>query len=254
MAYRSTLPGWRLSLLEETLLAQDDLGKQASEKEWREIVDLVAPSIVKIETQEGSGTGFFCGHNETKILTAIATAHHVVEQADRWQQPIRVRNVTAGTDILIQEIDRVIITDRQKDSAIIAIFSNVNALKLPDEPIPFIAPGYRMRIGVEIGWLGYPGIAPDTLCFFCGKVSAWQEDSSAYFVDGVAINGVSGGPVLRRTSVGAEIIGSITAYMPNRQIGGPGLSIAQDVSHFQDFVTGMKSRDDAARKKKEQEP
>jgi hypothetical protein len=75
-------------------------------------------------------------------------------------------------------------------------------------------------------------------------------------IDGVAINGVSGGPViLRRADDTVRIIGAITAYMPNRLTSGtlPGLSVAQDVSHFQKIVTQFKSSDEAARKKKEQE-
>lgn len=226
-------------------------------KEWYELIDVIGPHIVKIETQGGSGTGFFCGHNEARLLAAIATARHVVEEADSWQQPIRIHNLTAGTDVLLQEKDRVILSDREKDSAIVAIFnpSKVATLKLPEEPIPFVTAGYRMRVGVEVGWLGYPGIGINTLCFFSGKVSAWDFGTSAYFIDGVAINGVSGGPVFRPVTDPpfAEIIGSITAYLPNRQISGPGLSIAQDVTHFQNFVTTMKNRDEAARKKKEQE-
>jgi hypothetical protein len=224
-------------------------------KEWYQLIDILAPHIVKIETQQGSGTGFFCGHNERATLTAIATARHVIEEADKWQQPIRIHNLRAKTTILLDEGDRVILPDSKKDSAIIAIFNpaKVTTLQLPQQPIPFITAGSHLRIGVEVGWLGYPGLAIDTLCFFCGNVSAWDEDASSYFIDGVAINGVSGGPVLHRTLDSVQLIGSITAYMLNRQIGGPGLSIAQDVSHFQDFVTQMKSMDEAARRKKEQE-
>jgi len=220
--------------------------------EWFQLLDTIAPSIVRIETQEGSGTGFFCGHNASNTLTAIATAFHVVEQADNWQLPIRIHNLNAGTSILIQEEDRVILPDRKSDSAIIAIFSapKVAELKLPEEAIPFITTGQRKKVGVELAWLGYPGLTPNVLCFFTGKVSAWVKQSKIYYIDGVAINGVSGGPVFVKDPM--EIVGTISAYLPNRQIGGPGLSIAQDVTHFQKFVTRMKDRDEAERKKKEE--
>jgi hypothetical protein len=225
-------------------------------KQWFELVDLIAPPIVKIESPRGHGTGFLCGYNADRTLAAIATARHVVEEADKWQQPIRIHNVAAGKTILLQEPDRVIIPDPLKDSAIIAIFTpQMQTLQLPDQPIQFIESGKHLRVGVEVAWLGYPGFGPDTLCFFSGMTSAWQEAKFAYLIDGVAINGVSGGPVFRRTVDSAEIIGSITAYQPNFQMSGtlPGLSIAQDVSHFQDFVMRMKNREEAARKKKEQE-
>jgi hypothetical protein len=73
-------------------------------------------------------------------------------------------------------------------------------------------------------------------------------------IDGVAIHGVSGGPVFFRTADGAHIIGT-TQYMANRLTGEspPGLSVAQDVSHFHKIVTLIKNRDEAARKKKEEE-
>jgi len=73
-------------------------------------------------------------------------------------------------------------------------------------------------------------------------------------IDGVAINGVSGGPVFYGAggdaSNSVEIIGTITAYMPNRSL--PGLSFAQDITHFQNVVTAIKNRDEAEKKKKEQ--
>jgi hypothetical protein len=105
-----------------------------------------------------------------------------------------------------------------------------------------------LPIGVEVAWLGYPAIAEYTLCFFSGNVSAFQEFRNAYLIDGVAINGVSGGPVMYSTTAdGVQIVGSITAYRANRATGEtlPGLSIAQDVSHFQESVTRIRSIDEA---------
>jgi hypothetical protein len=225
-------------------------------KEWFEIVELVAPCIVKIETPQGHGTGFLCAYNEEKTWTAIATAHHVVEYADKWQQPIRLHNVASATTVLLQEGDRVIIPDPNKDSAvIIALTTKIAALELPQEAVGLIKTGKRMKVGVEVAWLGYPSIGPDTLCYFAGSISAWQKTTSSYLIDGVAINGVSGGPVFARTADGVHIIGAISAYMPNRLTSGilPGLSIAQDVSHFQKIVIQIKDKDEANRKKKEEE-
>jgi hypothetical protein len=88
-----------------------------------------------------------------------------------------------------------------------------------------------LPIGAEVGWLGFPAIAQYTLCFFSGNVSAWQEWRNAYLIDGVAINGVSGGPVIYSTPTdGVQIVGCISAYRANRATGEalPGLSIAQD--------------------------
>ena len=63
------------------------------------------------------------------------------------------------------------------------------------------------------GMHGYPAIEPYTLCFFAGTVSARLENRNAYLVDGVAINGVSGGPVFHCVdSDQVQIIGCVSAY------------------------------------------
>lgn len=87
-----------------------------------------------------------------------------------------------------------------------------------------------------------------------GNVSARQEFRNAYLVDGVAINGVSGGPVLFLTETeGVQIIGTVSAYQANRATGEalPGLLIAQDVSHFHDVLNHVRSVDEARNKKLE---
>jgi hypothetical protein len=165
-------------------------------KEWFHFTDQLAPSVVKIETPTGTGTGFLCAYNEAKTIAAIATAHHVVEDADKWQQPIRIR--AGENNILLLESDRVIWPDKAKatDSAvIIASSAKLNILQLPENPIPLLPGDKHLKVGVEVAWLGYPGIGPQTLCFFSGKISAWQPTQGRYLIDGVATHGVSGGPV-----------------------------------------------------------
>jgi len=157
--------------------------------------------------------------------------------------------------VILKEADRAILPDPRKDSAVVLVpAALVEALKFPASPIRLGPPDLHLKIGIEVAWLGFPGIGPDTLCFFAGRISAWQPETSAYLIDGVAINGVSGGPVIHKTPFGPEIIGAITAYMPNRLSGAslPGLSVAQDVSHFQQAVKNIKDWDEAERKKKEQ--
>ena len=122
--------------------------------------------------------------------------------------------------------------------------------KLPDVPITLRPISSPCGIGVEIGWLGYPAIDPDTACFFSGTISARKEARRAYFIDGVAINGVSGGPVFHIPSSEAddiEIIGAISDYYPNMALGQPlpGLAQARDVSHFHAIAGHIKSIDEA---------
>ncbi len=75
-------------------------------------------------------------------------------------------------------------------------------------------------------------------------------------IDGVAINGVSGGPVIHSTTTdGIQIVGTVTEYHANRATGEalPGLLIAQDVSHFHEVASKVQSMDEANKKRTELE-
>jgi hypothetical protein len=214
------------------------------------IVEKVLPSVVKIETPGGHGTGFLCFYNENRLFCGIATALHVVEHADTWQLPIRISNYHSKTTMFLKESERVIWSDKAKDSAIVVV--STGQLNFPEFPIQLLPPDRRLPIGREVGWIGYPAIAAYTACFFSGTVSALEDWRNAYLIDGVAINGVSGGPVIYSDPTdGVQIVGSISAYRANRATGEvlPGLSIAQDVSHFQDSLTVVKNIDDASRQR-----
>ncbi|MGH7973828.1 MAG: hypothetical protein ACREIC_34355, partial [Limisphaerales bacterium] len=58
-----------------------------------------------------------------------------------------------------------------------------------------------------------PGLVFPELCFFQGCVSGYQEQPPIYLVDGVAINGVSGGPAFDRSGL---VVGLVSAYLPNQ--------------------------------------
>lgn len=203
-----------------------------------------------------NASGFLCFYNEAHNLCGIATAHHVVAHADQWLQPIRISHYTTNTNAFLRDSDRVIWVDENKDSAVILF--NVGDLQLPEQPVQLLPTDNRLPIGVEVGWLGYPGLAAYTLCFFSGNVSAWQDFRNAYLIDGVAINGVSGGPVIYSTdgtAANVSIVGTISAYRANRATGEtlPGLSIAQDVTHFQAMVAHVRTIDEANRQRAEAE-
>ncbi len=112
--------------------------------------------------------------------------------------------------------------------------------------------GRYMKVGSEIGWLGFPAIAAKDLCFFSGQVSATQADRNRYLVDGVVIHGVSGGPAfsvygIDEPSAGPTVIGLATAYMPNRTLRDPlpGLSVIDDVQDLSRMVSSFQSFDEA---------
>jgi len=210
------------------------------------------PYVVRIETPGGYGTGFACFYNINKVYIAIATAYHVVQHAHQWHEPIRINH--QGSDLVfLREGERFIFSDPARDSAVILVPSS--KFKLPEALIQLRPIEDRLPIGAEVGWLGFPAVT-HTLCFFSGNVSAFQEAQSAYLIDGVAINGVSGGPVLfSHATEGVQIVGSISAYIANRATGEalPGLSVAQDVSHFHAAAAHVKSIDEAAKKQAEED-
>lgn len=219
---------------------------------WNAIVDRVSPYIVKIETPTGHGTGFLCLYNDDRTFCGIATARHVVNYADEWQQPIRIHQ--SDNTAFLKESDRVIWDDPAADSAVILV--QTGKLKLPEVLIPLLPIEVPLSIGSEVGWLGFPAVAPYSLCFFSGMVSAREEWRHAYLIDGVAINGVSGGPVMYSTDAdGVQIVGSISAYVSNRATGEalPGLALARDVSYFHNSISKIKSLDEAGKQKKEKQ-
>ena len=219
---------------------------------WDQIVNRITPHIVKIETQKGYGTGFLSLYNENKTFCGVATALHVVNHADDWQQPIRLCHHSSRETVFLEENERVIFKNWETDSAVI-LFSK-GAFPLPMDSVPLLPNDSIISIGVEVGWLGFPAVAPYDLCFFSGNISAKQEYRKAYLIDGVAINGVSGGPVLHATEAdGIQIVGTVSAYQANRATEEtlPGLCIAQDVSHFHDVASQVQSIDEANKKKTE---
>jgi len=222
---------------------------------WLTCVQAVRPYIVSIETPQLSGTGFLFTYNKTKTVAGFATAAHVVAHADAWKEPIKLIHSVTKTELFITDEERVIFLDHTRDSASIMLFGNFD-IGLPSDTLPLIGANTILRIGVEVGWLGFPSIAVPNLCFFTGLISACLEDYDSYLIDGVAINGVSGGPVfyIPKSSSSPKIIGTVSAYMPNRIRGDtlPGLLRVQDVTSFHSTIETLKSMDEARKKKTKQ--
>jgi len=221
--------------------------------DWSDCYKHMLPYVFAIETPEGSGSGVFFMYNEARTLGAVATAAHVVEHADESKLPIKLRQHSTGKEILLQFGERVVLVDHRHDSA--SILFPVAEFQLPVEVLPIIAADKFMPIGVEVGWVGYPSIALPHLCFFSGRVSAFLMGEDSYLIDGVAIKGVSGGPVFSLLKKNQpQLLGTISAYMPSRIRGDalPGLLRAQDFSPFHKTITTIRDLDEA-RKKQEEE-
>lgn len=217
--------------------------------EWFEVVEVVKHHVVQISTPRGHGTGFFVWASQATDFCAIATAAHVVNDSSWWEEPIRLLHPSSGDSCILRHADRRLHFDHDRDTAVIVM--KKGNLALPEQPMDFMPEGNHLLVGNEVGWLGFPAVASGTMCFFSGRVSAWFENDSAYYIDGVSINGVSGGPtfaVLGDSGESILLIGVVSAYIPNVATGQalPGLSVVRDVKPFQEMVKTFRSFEEAA--------
>lgn len=212
---------------------------------WFEAVDIIQPHVVRISTPKGTGTGFLVSHGKNNPICGIATAAHVIDHAHYWEEPIRIDHVSSGGSLLIRHPERAIFLDAALDTA--AILFLKGEFPFPPDTLPLAPQGKFLRVGNEIGWLGFPAISAANLCFFGGKVSAWLQGEDAYLVDGVTINGVSGGPAFCLDHGGPVIMGVVSAYVPNRATGEtlPGLSVVRSVTQLHELAPTFASLDEA---------
>jgi len=204
---------------------------------WHSTLEDIKKYVVYISTPNGTGTGFLIASSKEERIVGIATALHVISNAHEWGQPIKIRYDQSDATVLLKESDRSIHWDKKTDSALIR-FSN-GKIKLPIENPSLIERDKHMKEGVELGWCGYPAVYSSKLCFFSGRVSAWLDDHYAYLVDGVAINGVSGGPAFEEYG---DIVGFVTAYIPNRATGEalPGVSLIRSIAPYMEWFDELK--------------
>lgn len=155
----------------------------------------------------------------------LVTALHVVQDVLGNDQPLDlVRSDGSVISKLVSGPVRIYpIGPPECDTALIEVPTKeplVTERELLPIPLETMLPR-----GAAIGWLGYPGLVFPELCFFHGVVSGYQERPPIYLVDGVAINGVSGGPAFDRSGL---VVGLVSAYLSNQIAPGttlPGLMI-----------------------------
>lgn len=205
----------------------------AGNREWVKALGNVSERVLKIETPQGKGTGFIIAPPGKDGVIGIATALHVVGHATSWLQPIRLTNVEKKKSVLLMPDSFSFHHNKNRDLALIRTAAQ---LPISKTDMATIDEKNRLLAGTEIGWCGYPAVAPsDTLCFFSGRISAWWGEEAAYLVDGVAINGVSGGPAfLCEDNDIVELVGVVTAYIPNRATGEalPGVSLVRAANPY----------------------
>jgi trypsin-like peptidase len=217
-------------------------------EDWATGVEAVRPHVVRISTPWSQGTGFLVSNGKANSFCVIATAAHVVARADDWQEPIHVCHVSSGKAVVLGWGDRFARIDLERDTA--AILFHRGNIPFPAAPLRLAPEGLFLKTGYELGWLGFPAVPTADICFFSGRVSAWDPGGRRYFVDGVAMNGVSGGPAFYLSGQNAsdiDIVGVVSAYFANRATGEalPGLSVVSDVSQFHELAAEFDSLEQA---------
>ena len=228
-------------------------------KQWFESLAVIKPYIFRISTPYGRGTGFQI--RTSTNLFGIATAYHVVEAADEWGEPIKIVHHASDKTLLLKEAERVVFPHPKEDLAFILIPRSLVStadMKVPATDPTLLDFTRTLKQGAEIGWCGFPSVAsPDELCFFAGHISADISKEKSYLVDGVIINGVSGGPAFYADSKGeVKICGVISAYRPNRRNSGetlPGLGEIQSVKPYKRELDMIGSMEEARQKAEEQQ-
>lgn len=193
---------------------------------------ILSKYVVKIETPDGHGSGFIVPNPAgTKNIRCIVTAFHVIKHSYEWQEPIRIVFPFDNKRVLLSVSDRHIIPAQGRDQAVIQF--SAQWIQVPDSNIAFPNEDEYYVEGVNVGWLGFPALFPSNRCFFNGVISSYLESAEAYLVDGIAINGVSGGPafVLGKNE-SPIVVGLVTEYRPNLSTGTPlpGMSIVRSIN------------------------
>lgn len=194
---------------------------------WITAVAAMKKSVVKIDTPTCSGTGFAIPPPSGKEgFGCIMTAWHVIEHSAIWKEPICFVHPLTNTSTVFQA-NEIEINPAQIRDQVYILFDLARFFYT--QPVQFaVNSNFHFIEGVEIGWLGYPNLYPQKPCFFHGYVSSYDEDIEAYIVDGVAIHGVSGGPVFEISSGTPVVVGLVTNYRPNQTL--PGISIVRSVN------------------------
>lgn len=183
--------------------------------------------MFRIIAGDSAGTGFLvslANERSGRQFAQIATAWHVVEDLVGTSRELEVisSSLDAHFSTPANHIGFYPLGDVRYDTALLVLEMEKNLFD-ERELMPLFPSDSVLARGAEIGWLGFPGIVEPELCFFQGHISGYLSDPLTYLVDGVAINGVSGGPAFDNR---CHAIGIVSEYRPNTLSEGrtlPGL-------------------------------
>lgn len=74
------------------------------EAHWVRIVNEVRDCVVLIDTPTGRGTGFVVQPPPGSPHQAVITAHHVINHALNWREPIKITHFPSGKQVFLDEM------------------------------------------------------------------------------------------------------------------------------------------------------
>ena len=185
---------------------------------WDEISRLTEKVVFLVELGTTTGTCFAVSispakNKKNKIYT-FATAWHVIEKLTHSNKPIKLTTADKSKAYEIMHDRYEIFREGPKelDTGIIEVETEM-PLVSKKNLLPMLDFDELLPRGSEIAAVGFPGLANEEFCFFRGVVSGYGKRPPSYLVDGVVLNGVSGGPAVDQR---ARIIGLVSSYLPNR--------------------------------------
>ncbi len=192
--------------------------KTYPELSWDQAVDEVSKATFNLLAGDRVGTCFLVSlgarEADKTYAFALVTAWHVVSELIEDAENISLVPANKKDPLLLNREDCAIYRCGPDyfDTALIIGKESKPIFSIKDL-LPLFPLESMLARGAEVGWLGFPGFVGPELCFFRGVISGYVIDPPAYLVDGVAIKGVSGGPVFNNR---AHIIGFVSSYIPSR--------------------------------------
>lgn len=184
---------------------------------WIKAVNKVRKAVFRVEIDNAGGTAFAISstHNEagTSYALMLATAWHVIRDCGLTSH-VRLVSADERYDFDNRNLTIKLFPPNTEllDIGLITVQSTTQFFD-PGDVVPLLPHPYVGAIGADLGWLGFPSVAWPQLCFFRGSLSGYLPTPVAYLVDGVAINGVSGGPAFNDEGI---VFGIVQSYLPNR--------------------------------------